>query len=100
MTLNRAQVPGHKSKVTIDVRVIPRARRSEIAGTRDNAILVRLSAPPVDGAANKALVELLAEALAVPRAAITIISGETSRSKRVAIAGLTDADLVTRLGGR
>jgi uncharacterized protein (TIGR00251 family) len=86
--------------VVIDVRVIPRARRSEIAGTRDNALLVRLNAPPVDGAANKALTDLLADTLDLPRTAITIVSGETSRSKRVAIAGLTDADVAARLARR
>lgn len=83
---------------TIDVRVIPRARRSELAGTRDNAWLVRLNAPPVDGAANAALVELLGDVLDLPRSAITIVSGQTSRLKRVAIAGLTAADVAARLG--
>ena len=85
-------------KASIDVRVIPRARRSEIAGTRDHALLVRLNAPPVDGAANKALIDLLADTLDLPRSAITIVSGQTSRTKRVEIAGLTDADVAARLG--
>lgn len=98
MTSDRSKVKGSRAKVTIDVRVIPRARRSEIAGTRDNALLVRLNAPPVDGAANQALIDLLAERLDVPRRAITILSGDTSRSKRVAIAGLTDAEVAARLG--
>jgi uncharacterized protein (TIGR00251 family) len=84
----------------LDVRVIPRARRSEIAGRRGNALLVRLNAPPVDGAANKALIEILADALGVARSAISIISGETSRAKRVSIAGLTEADVAERLGRR
>jgi uncharacterized protein (TIGR00251 family) len=84
----------------IDVRVIPRARRSEIAGTRDTVLLVRLNAPPVDGAANKALIGLLAETLDLPRSAITIVSGETSRSKRVAVAGLSGADVTARLDRR
>lgn len=77
------------SGVTIDIRVIPRARRSEIAGERDGAVLVRLAAPPVDGAANQALVALLADVLACPRRAVTIVSGDTARAKRIAVEGLT-----------
>lgn len=77
------------SGVTIDVRVIPRAAKSGVAGTRDGALLVRLNAPPVEGAANSELVEVIAEALGVPRRAVTIVAGERSRMKRVAISGTT-----------
>ena len=72
-----------------DVRIIPRAGKSEIGGLRDDAVVVRVSAPPVEGAANEALTELLAEALGVARRAVRIVSGEKSRRKRVAIAGVT-----------
>jgi uncharacterized protein (TIGR00251 family) len=82
----------------LDVRVIPRARQSGIAGTRDDALLIRLNAPPVDGAANKELVAILAAALDVPKSAISILAGETSRSKRIAIGGLTTAEVQARLG--
>jgi uncharacterized protein (TIGR00251 family) len=75
--------------VAIDVRVVPRAARPGIAGTRDGALLVRLSAPPVEGAANEELIHVLAKATGVPKRAITIVSGERSRSKRVAIDGIT-----------
>jgi hypothetical protein len=75
--------------VTIDIRVIPRAAKSGIAGTRDGALLVRLNAPPVEGAANDELIQVLARATGVPKRAITIVSGERSRSKRVAIEGLS-----------
>ena len=75
--------------IELSVRVIPRARRSEIAGTRGEAFLVRLAAPPVDGAANAALIALLAERLGVPNRAIRIVSGERTRTKRVAITGVT-----------
>ena len=84
--------------VTLDVRVIPRAAKSSIAGTRDGALLVRLSAPPVEGAANEELIEVLAKAAAVPKRAITIVSGERSRSKRVAITGITVDDVRRKLG--
>jgi uncharacterized protein (TIGR00251 family) len=73
----------------LDIRVIPRARKSEIAGERDGAILIRLAAPPVEGAANAALVEFLAGVLDLPRRSIRIVSGEHSRQKRVAVAGMT-----------
>ena len=73
--------------VVIDVRVIPRAKRNGFGGERDGVIVVRLAAPPVEGAANEALVGFLAETLALPRRNITIVSGARSRNKRVAIAG-------------
>lgn len=86
------------SGVTCLVRVTPRASRSAIAGTRDDALLVRLAAPPVDGAANAALVELLATVFDVPRRNVTIVSGHGGRLKRVAIAGITLTDAAARLG--
>ena len=86
------------SGVEIDVRVIPRARKTQPAGTRDDALLVRLAAPPVDGAANDALIAFLAEALDVPRRAVRVVSGERSRHKRVAVAGVTAGRIRERLG--
>lgn len=68
-----------------------------IAGTRDNALLVRLAAAPVDGAANTELIALLADALQVPKRHIVLIAGEKSRSKRVKVAGVTAATLRARL---
>jgi len=75
--------------VVIAVRVVPRAGRSGIAGTRDGALLVRLNAAPVEGAANAELIEVIAKALDVPRRAVTIASGERSRQKRVRVAGIS-----------
>jgi uncharacterized protein (TIGR00251 family) len=71
--------------------VIPRAGRSGLAGTRDGALLVRLNAPPVEGAANEELIEVLVDALNVPKRAVAIISGERSRTKRVRVTGLAAA---------
>jgi uncharacterized protein (TIGR00251 family) len=71
--------------VILDIRVIPRARRSEFGGERDGRQLVRLAAPPVDGAANAALIAFLAEHFKVPSSRIRIVSGERSRNKRVEI---------------
>lgn len=78
------------------VRVQPRASRSEIVGEHGGALRVRLSAPPVDGAANEALVDLLARALDVPRRAIRIVGGHGSRGKTVEVEGV-DAAAVRRL---
>ena len=68
--------------------MIPRAGRSGFAGLRDNALLVRLAAAPVDGAANDELIALLSKTLRIPKRDITIVAGERSRTKRVRIAGL------------
>ncbi|HVZ21356.1 MAG TPA: DUF167 domain-containing protein [Vicinamibacterales bacterium] len=74
--------------VAIAIRVIPRAARAGLAGTRGDALAVRLTAPPVEGAANEELVGLLAEVLRVPRRAITILHGERSRSKILRVDGI------------
>ena len=83
--------------VIIDVRVIPRAQKSEVAGTRNDALLVRLKAPPVDGAANAALIEILTSRLGVSKRTVTIVSGATSRLKRLKVMGLDAATAEARL---
>jgi len=85
------------SGVIIDVRVIPRASKSQIAGTRQDALLVRLCAPPVDGAANDELIRLLSETLDVPQRNIEIVTGQQSRTKRVRITGVTRAAVEEKL---
>jgi len=77
----------------IVVRVIPRAKKTEITGERDGALVVRVAAPPVEGAANEALIDLFSSRLRVPRRAIRIVSGEHGRLKRIAIAGFTPTRL-------
>jgi uncharacterized protein len=85
------------SECTISVRVIPRASKAGIAGTRGDAVLIRLTAPPVEGAANAELVEVLAEALDVSKRAVSIVSGERGRQKRVRIDGMTTALVRSKL---
>ncbi len=75
--------------VTITVHVTPRARKDEVLGTHGDAIKVRITAPPVEGAANAHLVKFLAEVLGVPARQVSIVAGETSRRKVVAVAGLS-----------
>jgi uncharacterized protein len=84
----------------VTVRATPRASRNEITGIVENALRIRLQAPPVDGKANKALVEFLAETLDVPRSALALIAGETGRVKRILIVGLAEAVVRERLAGR
>lgn len=86
--------------VEIEIHVITRAQTSQFAGERGGVLLVRLAAPPVDGAANDALLQLLSERLSRPRRAIRLIKGERSRSKRVAIDGISAADAQQLFLGR
>lgn len=78
------------------VRVQPRASDNRIAGVHGEALKVRLTAPPVDGAANEALVELLAGTFGIPIRAVTIVAGMSSRTKVVELEGVTE-DRVRRL---
>ncbi|MGH9411259.1 MAG: DUF167 domain-containing protein [Vicinamibacterales bacterium] len=80
-----------------DVRVIPRAPQTRVDGLRGGALLIRLSSPPVDGAANDALIAFLAEALQLPRRSVRIVSGSKSRDKRVAIDGVDRGAALARL---
>jgi uncharacterized protein (TIGR00251 family) len=83
--------------VTFAVRVVPRSSKSSIAGTRGDALLVRLTAPPVEGAANEALVTLLAGVFDRPKRDISIVSGHASRDKRVAVSGVCADEITARL---
>jgi len=82
----------------VTVKVIPRAGHTAIAGTRDNALLIRLAAAPVDGAANTALISLFAAIIGVPKRQIAIIAGEKSRTKHVKVIGVTAEIVRQRLG--
>jgi uncharacterized protein len=82
----------------LTVRVIPRARRTEIAGRRGDALLVRLAAPPVDGAANEALLAFLSDRLGVPRRRLALLRGAASRDKVIDVEGMTEAEAIRRLG--
>ena len=84
------RVTSTDSRVRFSVRVQPRASKTELAGIHGDALKIRLSAPPVDGAANDALVDFLAETFAVPRRNVRILSGESSRSKIVEIDGINE----------
>jgi uncharacterized protein len=67
----------------LNLRIVPRAHKNAIQGELGDALKIRLCAPPIEGAANAALVEFLAETFGLPRARVQLLSGQTSRSKRV-----------------
>lgn len=80
-------------RISFKVRVVPRASQSRITGEHDGALRVRVSAPPVEGAANDELIDTLAKAFRVPRRAVEITSGHTSKLKHVRIKGATASAL-------
>jgi hypothetical protein len=84
--------------ITIMVRVIPRASRNAIEGAYGESLKVRLMAPALENRANEALRRLLADRLNVQVAAVRIVAGEKSRTKRISIAGITREQIITKLG--
>jgi uncharacterized protein len=77
--------------LVFNVRVIPRASKSELLGELDGSLKVCIASPPVDGAANEELVKLLAKKFDVPRADISIVGGERSKNKRIKITNLSQS---------
>jgi uncharacterized protein (TIGR00251 family) len=89
---------GAEPAVRFAVRVQTRASREGVDGVHGDALRVRVNAAPVEGAANEAVVEVLAKALHVAKRAVTIVGGATSRSKMVEVRGLTAAAVRDHLG--
>ncbi len=81
----------------IDLRVMPRSPKNVVGGIRDGRLLVRVTAPPVDQAANDAAVAVLADALGVSARSVTLVAGHTARNKVVEVRGVPDARLRQRL---
>lgn len=101
-------MPERKIKFTITsaeggaafpVRVVPRASKNEISGRHGEAVKIRLTAPPVEGAANQALTDFLADVLGIRKSQIEILTGHASRDKIVCVVGLTPQEVEERLGG-
>ena len=84
----------------IRVRLTPRAARDQIVGWREGLLLVRVTAPPLEGQANAALARLLARALGVPPSRVGVVAGARGREKTVEIDGLSQEEALRRLGGR
>mgnify|MGYP001818269120 CR=1 FL=1 len=83
--------------VTFSVRVVPRASRNKIAGIHDRAVRIRLTAPPVEGAANEALVSFLSTVLRVAKRHVELVSGQKARDKVVSVSGLSVEEVDARL---
>ena len=81
---------------TLAIKAIPNAPRSEVVGWLGEALKVKVHAPPVEGRANEALCEFLADTFGLPRRAVTVLRGDTSRHKTVRLDGLTLADVLRR----
>jgi len=92
-----AYLTAHSDGVTIAIKVQPRAPVNEIGGTHGAELRVKVTAPPVDAAANDAVVRLLAEAIGCARANVEIIRGHTSRHKVVRIHGVDSATVSAKL---
>jgi len=84
--------------VILDLKVQPRSSKNQLVGSHAGALKIKLTAPPVAGSANKCCCDFLAQLLSVPVRDIDIITGATSRHKRVLVKGLSCADIVGRLG--
>lgn len=85
------------NSIIFTVRVVPRASKSEIVGELDGALKVRIASPPVDGAANAELIKLLAKTFDVPKSAIEIISGQTSKTKLIKISNIKSENFIVIL---
>lgn len=81
----------------LKLHVTPRGSRNEVIGWRDNVLCVKITAPPVEGAANAAIVKFVADALKVRKSQVELVSGEKSREKTLRIEGLTDEELRGRI---
>ena len=86
-----------KKGLTFDIQVIPHASRAEIAGVQEGALKVKVTAPPMEGAANEACIKLLARELGLKKSQMEISSGAKSRKKTVMIKDISKAELETKI---
>ena len=92
-----ALIRDDKAGATFAIKVHPRAKKNAITGQVGDALKVSLTAPPIDGRANQACIEFFASLLKVPRASVTIASGESSRNKVIRVAGLSAEEVTKKL---
>jgi uncharacterized protein (TIGR00251 family) len=92
------KITNAKHGAAITVKVLPRAKKTELVGVMDDGTLkIRLAAPPVDGAANKELIEFLAETLGIPKSQIDILAGESSERKLLSLVGISADQVDARI---
>jgi uncharacterized protein (TIGR00251 family) len=94
---NMVRLRESKKGLTFDIQVIPHASRAEIAGVQEGAFKVKVTAPPVEGAANEACIKLLAKELGLKKSQMEISSGAKSRKKTVMIKDISKAELETKI---
>jgi len=94
---NRPQRGDAEGPVVLAVRIQPRASRNGIVRREDGTFKIRLTAPPVDGAANEALIKFLSDTLNLSKSQVEIVSGQTSREKRIKIIGMSESDVIRLL---
>ncbi len=92
-----AFIREYEAGATFAIKVHPRAKKNAITGEVGDALKVSLTAPPIDGHANQACIEFFGNLLKVPRASVTIASGESSRNKVIRVAGLSAEEVRRRL---
>ncbi len=96
--MNAEPIAACEGGVTLSVRVTPRSSRNVVVGVEAGMIKIKLTAPPVDGAANAALIEFVAGWLGVRKSAVSILSGDQARHKRVRVLGVTVDQVQKKLG--
>jgi uncharacterized protein (TIGR00251 family) len=98
LQLAKTDAAGAPPTMTLTLHIQPGAKKSEVAGLYGDALKIRLAAPPVDGRANEALIAFLAQRLGLPKSALTLKSGQSSRRKRIEVNAAPD-DAEQRLLG-
>lgn len=96
--LSKLRIAEEVGGCSFGVHVVPRSRREEVTGLYGDALKVRVKAPPVDGKANQALRSFLAKELNISRDAVKVLSGHSSRHKRVRVTGVTAEQVFELLG--
>ena len=98
--MGKLKITEAEAGVAFAVRVVPRASRNEIVGVHGDALKVRLTAPPVEGRANEALIAFLAQRLGVRKSQVEIVAGATSRHKVICVSGLSAQEVREHLLGK
>ncbi|MBP1761367.1 MAG: hypothetical protein H6Q64_909 [Firmicutes bacterium] len=91
------RITTNASGVCLEVQVQPRSSRNQIVGEQDGRLKIKLTAPPVEGEANQALINYLAQLLQVPKKNVKLLKGESARHKLIEIIGVTEQELIAKL---
>ncbi len=95
----KAKKNPEMERIEIRVRVVPRSSRNQIIGEEGDVYKIKITAPPVDGLANKALVDLFAKELGISKSSVEIISGRRSKHKTIRLYGVSEGEVISFLKG-